>query len=425
LPMRLVPALVLLLLLAAPGPAALASAKAPTVKTVKPLKAKIGDTLTLTGSGYRAGAGRNTVIFKRDGGPAVFVKAEGATATRLRVKVSDRLAGHLVAGRSATRFRVRVLTSRFGRSYTPLSRSPLITAGVAAAPAIPGIGSQPSPGATGSQPSIPATGGQPSVSDSDCDGDGIPDAIDPDDDNDHLSDDLERALGTERCNPDSDGDGVEDGFEHESALDLNSRALPYPGKRPYPNALDGDDAATDHDGDGLTLGQEHRLWQRFGNRALPLNYSDGDQTTGPAVPAPAAPGPQWLDVDGDGWLSDDEKDADGDGLGNWDEANGRMLPAWWNRTYRDLETPYPVVFAGTSYVDADSDGDGILDGADDNDFDGYSNVRELQRPSDWAATYRTTDPEARVHPFNPCKPVHGPTCHKYAPFDYYKPGEDW
>ncbi len=44
------------------------------------------------------------------------------------------------------------------------------------------------------------------------------------------------------CKLDTDGDGVSDGFEYESALDLNSRALPYAGKKPYPNPLDGSDA---------------------------------------------------------------------------------------------------------------------------------------------------------------------------------------
>jgi hypothetical protein len=43
--------------------------------------------------------------------------------------------------------------------------------------------------------------------------------------------------------------------------------LPYPGKRPYPNPLDGNDAATDYDGDGLRGYLEHQLWQKFGARA--------------------------------------------------------------------------------------------------------------------------------------------------------------
>ena len=44
---------------------------------------------------------------------------------------------------------------------------------------------------------------------------------------------------------------VEDGYEYQSALDLNhyprSIPLPYPGKRPYPNPLD--------PGDGVPAGR--------------------------------------------------------------------------------------------------------------------------------------------------------------------------
>ena len=50
--------------------------------------------------------------------------------------------------------------------------------------------------------------------------------------------------GSNPCNLDTDGDGVDDGFEYQSAKDLNddeyqnpNQFLPYPGKRPYPNPL--------------------------------------------------------------------------------------------------------------------------------------------------------------------------------------------
>ena len=70
------------------------------------------------------------------------------------------------------------------------------------------------------------------------------------------------------CKADTDGDGVEDGYEYQSARDLNddehqdpNTYLPYPEKRPYPNALDGTDGDTDHDGDSLTLLEEYGLWK--------------------------------------------------------------------------------------------------------------------------------------------------------------------
>ena len=47
---------------------------------------------------------------------------------------------------------------------------------------------------------------------------------DTDDDGDRLPDDLERQLGTDPLRADTDGDGVTDGFEYYSALDLNSAA---------------------------------------------------------------------------------------------------------------------------------------------------------------------------------------------------------
>ena len=131
------------------------------------------------------------------------------------------------------------------------------------------------------------------------------------------------ALKTDPCKLDTDGDGVSDAFEVESALDLNIRALPYPGKRPYPNALDGSDATIDFDGDGLSLIEEYTLWLYTNNGNLPLTYSDGDQDTNPdgdLTPAGGSP----LDIDGDGTLADDEKDADNDGMGNYDESHGRL-----------------------------------------------------------------------------------------------------
>src|SRR4051794_17038631 len=83
-----------------------------------------------------------------------------------------------------------------------------------------------------------------------------------------------------------DGDGVEDGFEYQSAIDLNNddyqspnTSLPYPGKTPYPNPLF-KDADVDYDGDVLTLGEEYSLWKytytvnHTSTRTLtPLSYS--------------------------------------------------------------------------------------------------------------------------------------------------------
>ena len=42
-----------------------------------------------------------------------------------------------------------------------------------------------------------------------------------DDDKDLLTDGQEQAIGTNPCSADSDGDGVQDGYEFQSARDLN------------------------------------------------------------------------------------------------------------------------------------------------------------------------------------------------------------
>ena len=46
------------------------------------MKLGVGDTLTIRGKNFRAGEGRNSVIFKRDGHRALFVRAGAATRTR-------------------------------------------------------------------------------------------------------------------------------------------------------------------------------------------------------------------------------------------------------------------------------------------------------------------------------------------------------
>ncbi len=256
----------------------------------------------------------------------------------------------------------------------------------------------------------------------------------------------------------------------------------------------------DYDGDSLTLAEEQSLWKftynvnKSATRTLaPLSYSDGTQHSfharvdGRRVPSlsvdgydrhqqflawatasghlrvliPVGPAPgyhdlrdvnmngsvdpseaDYADYDGDGKLSDDERDEDADGLTNFDESHGRTTPEYWAGCYK-MEKPYGVGYAGTQVDDADSDGDGVRDGADDQDHDDVPNLMELSRnrasvtvdkPSgevDWqfGSTCRVSDsiefdetdrngdgkPDAakelhaaaygRVNPFNPCLPA--------------------
>lgn len=358
----------------------------PTITRVRPLKLAIGGKLTITGTHFVPGKLRNTVVFMRPGAPAVFLRADRATRTRLTVTVTAKLTRFLVTrntgAKAPTRFYLRILARRFGESFTPKRLSPTIL------PAAAGGGGTPTPSCT-----LASAKAAPTA----------------DSDGDLLSNALELRIKTDPCNADTDNDGITDGYEYESALDLNSRALPYPGKRPYPNALDPSDAGVDYDGDGLTLFDEYSAWVRYGGKTLPLNYSDGTQTSG--GPVAVTPATAWEDLDGNGFLTDDEKDVDHDGLTNWDEAHGRMQPDWWTKVVT-TEKPFTVKYLGTDWLDPDTDGDGLPDGADDVDHDGYTNADEVTRGPFW------------VQPFNPCLPdPKSITCPKHPPVpsDAYPP----
>lgn len=362
----------------------------PTVRSVAPMTAGVGDQLTIRGRNFQLGRNRNTVFFKTGSKPAVAVKAGQATRTTMKVIVPKTVEKYLTVKDGAaqpTRFRLRVLAKRFGASYTAASVSPRITLGNAASSGL----------------TSPTTG--PAA---DCDADGIINSVDPDDDNDLLSDALEGTLKLNACNADSDGDGVEDGYEYYSAADLNNTVgqnLPYPGKRPYPNPLDASDPNTDYDGDGLGAAQEQLMWKAYGGHALPLSYSAGLKKT-------------------DGVTNDGNRDVDSDGLQNWDEFNGRMQPTWWLAFYKN-EKPYTESYDGTSAVDPDSDGDSVLDGADDTDHDLWTNVEEINRSTPVGAPRGDGVSKYRVQPFNPCLPDYtSPTCSEHPPIENSYPPFD-
>ena len=483
---------------AAPSADAAKKKKAPVITAVAPKDVAVGETLTIRGRNFRTGRNKNTVVFKRTGARALFVKAEFGTKKMLRVTVPATVQKYFVvkAGNPVpTRFRLRVLAKKFGKKFTSRKLSPIVSGPRPPAPAVPS-------------------------GEADCDNDGAKNKVDEDDDNDLLSDVTEKAIGTDPCNLDTDGDGVEDGYEYQSAKDLNddeyqgdpNQVLPYPGKRPYPNALY-KDAELDYDGDSLTLGEEQALWKftygvnHSAARTLDgLSYSDGNQhsiytrVAGRRQPALAVAGydrhqqflnwaganayltvlvpvptPGYHDIrdanlnnvleaseenyvdffPADGWVADDERDEDADGLSNYDETHGRMTPGFWVGCY-GMEKPYGIPYAGTRVDDPDSDGDGVLDGADDQDHDDVPNIMELSRYAasghiDWqdgspcrvkaGIVYDSTDnnndgkPDnpnwvhatdyGRVNPFNPCLPAtNSRTCVSHpnlagagAPFD--------
>ena len=458
-----------------------ASAKTnpPVVTKVTPKRVYVGEKMTVRGHHFRRGVGKNMVAFKRNGAKAVFVPAEKATTKMLIVTLPDRLEKILVVKNgtpTATRLQIRVLSKKFGKRFTSRSKSPIVNPKRPPRPEAPG----------------------PVDPDADCDGDKVPNKADADDDNDLLSDVYEKSLSKllDTCNADTDEDGVEDGYEYQSARDLNddedqnaNEYTPYPRKMPYPNPLDGEDADTDHDGDDLTLMEEYRLWRLTGPRTLErLNYSAGEQFsrsvraagTGVRTPTLAAAGydkqasflswasshgylnvmlsppnvTNWLagrvstnitdfDRDGntaesatyydfrpDGFLSDAERDEDADGLTNWAETRGclgegKTGQGYWTGLY-DQETKYYLAYAGTALDDADTDGDGILDGADDQDHDDLPNVMECSRSlaAGGVAFDDDTNPpgahplESFTNAFNPCLPHQwSRTCKRIVPFD--------
>ena len=428
------------------------ASKAPTIYSVSPLKTNVGQKLTILGKHFRAGKNRNRVFFLRQSGGIGSSQAEYATTTRIVVTIPDTLTPLLRSNTARTLFQIRILTNQYGTA-TKLSRSPRI-----------GPSSTDTPG--GGNGGLPDPNG-------DCNHDGIPNRLQSDADGDGIPDKTEvNTTHTDPCKADTDGDGVSDGFEWQSAKDLNNTtpfnapdaALPYPGKRPWPNPLDPTDANTDFDGDGLTMADEYKLNLYYNHGHFPLSYSDGLQVS-KFEPVPADPRYSYMDMDHNGVLSDDERDADGDHLGNWDEKYGRMTQSWWVGAYSGAngskkETRYVNDFPGVSMTDPDSDGDGIPDGADDQDHDGLSNSFEIDRPPFWEVTYvsvgpaphqhdgvptafdqalinaynadpNTTypvvapNPWARVQPYNPCKPVWSKTCHLHWPVGYYSDDEDW
>jgi hypothetical protein len=375
----------------------------PTVSNIAPRKLTIGQKLTVKGQHFRAGKGKSSVVFYRKGQPVVFVKADKATSTSLQVTVPAKVANLLVKrGDSmvATQLRLRIVGARMGKTWTKNSRSPIVSP----VPVDKSGGSTttaPAPGAAGAGAGTPAAPAPPTCQQlaalaptTDTDGDG-------------LANGLELGYQLDPCNPDSDLDGMSDGYEYHSALDLNGVAYPYPGLKPWPNPLDPTDgiAKSDFDGDGLSNFQEYSLWAASKSGFPLTQYSAGTQNSGGKQLVTAST--IYLDLDLDGNLTDDERDFDGDGLSNMVEANYRLYQPYWLGVYKD-EKPYVRrEFAETNPLVTDSDGDGIPDGADDQDNDGWSNFAEAQLSREQVGY--------RVQPFNPCLPdPHSPTCSRYV-----------
>ncbi len=112
-----------------------------------------------------------------------------------------------------------------------------------------------------------------------------------------------------------------------------------------------------------------------------------------------------------------------------------MVPAYWTGCYAK-EGAYPIPYGGTDLTDADTDGDGVRDGADDQDHDDIPNLMEMSRNAASGRSYPAGCNEDKavaspspaqgwVNPFNPCLPDrYSRTCARhpdlgaaFAPFD--------
>src|SRR5688572_3364389 len=214
-----------------------------------------------------------------------------------------------------------------------------------------------------------------------------------DSDGDGLSNSQEDALGTSRSNPDTDGDGANDGTEvgdsdgdgipnalESSVTDTDGDGVPDQSDPANNNPCVPNSSSVlclllDSDGDGLSNSQEDALGTSRGNPD-----TDGDG---------ANDGAEAGDTDGDGIpnaLESSITDSDGDGVANQADANNAnpCVPNANSAACLALDSDGDGLTngqedtLGTDRSNPDSDGDGANDGADagDTDGDGIPNALE-------------------------------------------------
>jgi len=203
-----------------------------------------------------------------------------------------------------------------------------------------------------------------------------------DDDGDGLTNVQEDTLGTDRGNPDSDGDGISDGVEVGSnpadPTDTDGDGIP--------DVVEAGASATDadSDNDGISDGDE------VGADPLHPVDTDGDGT------------PDYLDTDSDGdGIPDalevganpsDPRDSDNDGTPDYldTDSDNDTLPDSLEGEVTDAGTLRDTDADGApDLADVDSDDDGILDSFEgtptaltDTDADGIADMRDLDSDND-------------------------------------------
>ncbi|KGQ44813.1 hypothetical protein, partial [Gallibacterium anatis] len=212
----------------------------------------------------------------------------------------------------------------------------------------------------------------------DHDGDGIPDSEDPDSDNDGVPDEIEKNGGLDPHNPDTNGDGVEDGKEDSDGDGKDNETEVKDNTDPFKNEED-PSLVVDQDGDGIRDDVDTDI--------------DGDGVNNADEKA-AGTDPRNPATDG---TPDGDKDTDNDGLTNKEESNpnGSTVTGRDGNGKPDITDPKgndadndgvsnkDEKDKGTNPNSPDTDGDGKVDGKDDNnaydkDGDGINDADEKE-----------------------------------------------
>jgi hypothetical protein len=250
----------------------------------------------------------------------------------------------------------------------------------------------------------------PNPGQGDVDDDGVGDLCDPindhieDSDGDSLPNNLERFMGTDPLNPDTDGDGIND------ADDLFPLDPTAGGPEPELDSdgdgiLDADEAALgtdpnnpDTDGDGLSDGEE---FNTHGTDPTDEDSDDDGLSDGEEIYVTGTD-PLVADTDGDGVSDGDElpngtdpldPDSDDDGLNDGEEAAAGTDPNDADSDGDGISDGDEVNVHGSNPLETDTDGDGLSDGDEvnvhgtdptkaDTDGDGLSDAEELDGPTD-------------------------------------------
>src|SRR4051812_26116282 len=175
-------------LLVASAPAS-AATNAPVIKSISPMKLKVGEKLTVKGKYFLSGKGKTRVFFVRGKGGAAYAKSDSGSSTKLVVTLPAQL-DKVLKGKT-TRIQIRVLANKFGK-LTAAGKSPLVS------PSADGGSGGSGGGGKTCMPNDEAL----ATNDSDKDG---------------LNDALEVSVATAPCIADTDKDGIPDGFEYYSA----------------------------------------------------------------------------------------------------------------------------------------------------------------------------------------------------------------